>query len=91
MTRRETVMQADETRELGYVAVDSGHISLLDPCNADKVDGMASGINAIDYLFRTDSKVRVGVDVVVPGGDGRYPVHGVYRDGSLVGVYVQFS
>jgi len=77
---------------IGHCTVDSGTLSLVDPCYEDEhvLDGW---IDAIDgkASAQMGNDIKSGVIVTTYGGDGRYPVYGkVDAEGNLLRVSVEF-
>jgi hypothetical protein len=65
---------------IGDVAVDSGRIVVMDPCNADEVVEMI-GHTEGPTCYRK-GKLNMGIGVILPTGigDGIYPLIAVYDD-----------
>lgn len=89
---------------VGSVAIDSGHLLLVDPCYLDDWEKRRSfrykAVQAATLRPPWFGELRVvgkkapectAVAVGTPDGDGCYPVFAEYTDGRLVGISVRLE
>lgn len=82
---------------LGYLAVDSGTIMIGDPCYTLPNDGSCRTKEAKNWLKFVEATREAisepfGKDTALVlnnfGGDGRFPVYGIYRNGMIAEVHI---
>lgn len=103
-TTADVMAARGEWVEVGSIGVDAGCILVVDPCYV--LPRASDGTAGLDYEHATgldlpvfpDEPVRELPDVPGGGllvstgyGDGLYPVYATYRDGRVMGLFVDFG
>lgn len=87
----------NETRLIGYCAVDSGQIMLVDPCHVigdaytDKHYGDTIDVTCDDESPWGPDLGGLAVSTETGVGDGRFPVYGTFDGPRIVSVEIVFS
>jgi hypothetical protein len=82
-------------KQIGAIAIDSGQLLLVDPCNVELAAQAAEGGSAIasktHLTFPLSSSVDGAILITTGYGDGLYPVYAEIRDGRIMRVIIDFN